>query len=87
MEYVRSIAVDSVLSRYESCSWDFPDGCKGCLEYVEETGEHNRLYTALIGLFGHYSAPSYVVKRCTRFDWKSYETIPPNDLKPGSEGR
>ena len=61
------------MSRPTSCFRDFPDECKGCPEYVEETAGNDRLAVALTGWFGFYSSPSYTVKRCTRFNWKSYE--------------
>ena len=62
-----------VLSRVKSCSRDFPDECKGCPEYVEETHGKERLAAALTGWFGFYSGSSYTIKRCTRFNWKTYE--------------
>jgi hypothetical protein len=55
-----------------SCSKDFPDECKGCPDYVES---NTTLDTALAGWFGFYSGPAYVVKRCTRFNRKSYGRI------------
>ena len=57
-----------------SCSKDFPDECKGCPDYVEEI-DNPTLGTALTGWFGFYSGPTYVVKRCTRFNRKSYDRI------------
>ena len=60
----------SVLSRPICCSKDFPDECKECSEYEEV---YPTLDVALTGCFGLYAAASYTVKRCRRFNWKSYE--------------
>ena len=59
------------MSRPMSCSRDFPDECKGCPEYVEEIND--AVDVALTGWFGFYPGPSYAIKRCKRFNWKSYE--------------
>ena len=58
------------MSELVSCSKDFPDECKGCPDYVEETD--TTLNVALTGWFGFYSGPSYTIKKCKRFNWKSY---------------
>lgn len=62
------------MSKLVSCSKDFPDECKGCPDYVESFSD-TTVDTALTGWFGFYSGPAYVVKRCTRFNRKSYVTI------------
>ena len=87
IENVQAVVVGSVLSRFVPCSRQFPDECKGCLEPVEETDEHNRLYTALTRLFGFYFGPSYIVKRCTRFNWEPDEIILSSSRLPLSIGR
>ena len=58
------------MSKLASCSKDFPDECAGCSDYVEEI--QNGIGSALAGWFGFYFGPTYVVKRCTRFNRKSY---------------
>jgi hypothetical protein len=66
------------MSRPTSCSRDFSQECKGCAEYVEENNRLNGLDAALTGWFGFYSGSSYTIKRCKRFNWKSYDRIPSN---------
>ena len=57
-----------IVSRLESCCKAFPDECKECPEYAE-------IYPTpdfgLTGCFGLYFGPSYILKRCKRFNWKS----------------
>jgi hypothetical protein len=60
------------MSKLISCSRDFPDECKGCPDYVEEIEGVGELH-ALTALFGFQSGPSYVIKKCKRFNWKSYD--------------
>jgi len=59
------------MSKLVSCSKDFPDECKGCPDYFESYA-NTTLDSALASWFGFYSGPPYVVKRCTRFNRKSY---------------
>jgi len=65
------------MSKLVSCFKDFPDECKGCPDYVEEIRDAS-FDVALTGWFGFYSGPAYVVKRCTRFNRKSYGRIQEN---------
>lgn len=73
-------AMDHVLSRVEgrfvsemtSCSKSFPSECQGCPEYNEW---YPTLDIALTGYFGLYFGPFYIVKRCNRFNWKTYEAV------------
>jgi len=55
-----------------SCSRCFPNECEDCSEY-EET--YPSLGATAMGYFGMSFGPSYLVKKCRRFGWKSYEQI------------
>jgi len=72
MAYASSHVVGWTLSRLESCSRVFPDECKLCQEYVET---YPAFDVGLAGCFGLYFGPSYIVRRCKRFNWKSCEEI------------
>jgi hypothetical protein len=72
MEYASSDVEGLVLSRVTSCSRSFPDECQGCPEYDEK---YPTLDVALTGYFGLYFGPFYIVKRCKRFNRKSYEEV------------
>jgi len=74
MENAQDFVVDPVMSKHVSCSKDFPDECEGCPDYVESFA-NTTVDTALTGWFGLYSGPGYLVKKCTRFNRKSYVRI------------
>jgi hypothetical protein len=73
MENARDFVEGCVLSSLVSCCKDFPEECKGCPDYVEEIDA--RFDVALTGWFGLYSNPAYAVRKCTRFNRKSYGRI------------
>lgn len=61
--------MDQALNKAISCAKDFPDGCKDCPDYEEV---YSALDAGLTGCFGLYSGPTYTLKKCRRFNWKSY---------------
>jgi len=72
MDYASSYVVDSALSVVESCCRAFPNECEACPDYEEI---RPKLEVALAGCFGLYFGPSYLVKKCKRFNWKTSDEI------------
>jgi hypothetical protein len=70
MDYVPGDEVDCVVSERASCSMDFPQGCRDCPDYEEVYPTLDTLFT---GCFGLCFGPSYIIKKCRRFNWKSYD--------------